>query len=147
MTSLERLRDQTIDRFWETVPPLWNTVRAHIRSTAAQNFDVTVEQFHVLRYVRRGMGSASELAAARNISRPAISQAVEVLVKKKLLARVQSKQDRRYMELTLTPAGNDLFDAVFKDTHAWMKKRMNTMSADELDIVVKSMEILRKILD
>jgi DNA-binding MarR family transcriptional regulator len=147
MTSLERLRDQTIDRFWETVPPLWNTVRAHIRSTAAENFDVTVEQFHVLRYVRRGMRSASELATARNISRPAISQAVEVLVKKKLLTRVQSKQDRRYMELTLTPAGNDLLDAVFKNTHTWMKKRMNTMSADELDIIVKSMEILRKMLD
>ena len=53
MASSERLREQAIDRFWETVPPLWNTVRSHIRATATGKFDITVEQFHVLRYVRR----------------------------------------------------------------------------------------------
>ena len=85
MTLPESLQEQAIDRFWETVPPVWNFVRSHIRATAIGNFDITVEQFHILRYVRRGTGSMSELAAAKNISRPAMSQAVDVLVKKKLL--------------------------------------------------------------
>ena len=81
MTSFEPLRDQAVDRFWETLPPLWNFIRSHIRATATSNFDITVEQFHVLRYVRRGVTSMSDLAVAKNISRPAISQAVDVLVK------------------------------------------------------------------
>ena len=115
-TSSERLRDQAIDRFWETVPPLWNTVRSHIRVTATANFDITVEHFHILRFVRKGTESMSELAAAKNISRPAMSQAVEVLVKKGLLTRIQSTQDRRYVELALTEAGNQLLDTVFKET-------------------------------
>ena len=147
MIQIERLRDQAIDRFWETVPPLWNTVRSHLRSAATVNFDITVEQFHILRHVRRGIGSVSELATAKNISRPAISQSVEILVKKKFLTRVQSTQDRRYVELALTETGNALLDAVFKDTRGWMKERMSTLTADELETISNGMDALKKMLE
>ena len=146
MTTSDNLREQAIDRFWETVPPLWNFVRSHIRATATANFDITVEQFHVLRYVRRGTDSVSELATAKNISRPAISQAVEVLVRKGLLTRVQSAQDRRCVDLVLTEAGNNLLDTVFKETRGWMKEQMRELTADELETVTKSMEIMKKML-
>lgn len=147
MAASQRLQDQTIDRFWETVPPLWNMIRSHIRATATTNFDITVEQFHILRHVRRGMGSVSELATAKNISRPAVSQAVEVLVKKGLLTRVQSIQDRRYVELALTEEGNNLLDTVFKETRGWMKERMSPLSAEELEGINKAMEALKKMLE
>src|SRR5512140_2140159 len=147
MTSTERLRDQAIDRFWETVPPLWNTVRSHIRATATANFDISVEQFHVLRYVRRGTESGSELATAKNISKPAISQAVEILVKKGLLTRVPSKEDRRCVDLVLTEAGNHLLDTVFKETRGWMKERMGELSPEELETVARAMEIMKKMVD
>lgn len=147
MTSLEKMQDQAIDRFWETVPPLWNFIRSHIRATATENFDISVEQFHVLRHVRRGMCSVSELATAKNISRPAISQAVDILVHKKLLTRVQSTQDRRYVELALTNEGNALLDTVFKETRGWMKERMSTLSASELEIIARAMEVMKKMLE
>jgi DNA-binding MarR family transcriptional regulator len=147
MASTERLRDQAIDRFWETVPPLWNFVRSHIRNTATANFDITVEQFHVLRYIRRGTDSMSDLATAKNISRPAISQAVEVLVKKGLLTRVQSTHDRRFVDLALTEAGNNLLDTVFKETRGWMKERMHTLTADELETIAKAMEVMKKMME
>lgn len=147
MTSSERLQEQAIDRFWETVPPLWNFVRSYIRATATGNFDITVEQFHVLRYVRRGNGSMSELATAKNISRPAISQAVDVLVKKGFLTRIQSTTDRRYVELELTDAGNALLNTVFKETRDWMKERMGKLSADELETIAKAMEAMKKMLE
>ena len=147
MASFEHLRDQAIDRFWETVPPVWNFVRSHIRATATTNFDITVEQFHVLRHVRRGITSVSELAIAKNISRPAISQAVEVLVKKGLLTRVQNAQDRRYVELALTDEGNHLLDAVFKETREWMKERMRGLTADELEIISQAMFVMKKMLE
>ena len=147
MPSLERLRNLTIDRFWETVPPVWGMIRTHIRGVATASFDISVEQFHVLRYVRRGMASMSELATAKNISRPAISQAVEVLVKKGLLTRIQSTQDRRFVELALSEAGNNLLDTVFKETRGWMKERMSTLSAEELETISKAMESLKKMLE
>lgn len=145
--STDRLRDQAIDRFWEIVPALWNDVRSHIRTTATSNFDITVEQFHVLRHVRRGIASMSELADAKNISRPAISQAVDILVNKGLLTRAQSTQDRRYVELALTGAGNHLLDTVFKETREWMKQRMRTLTANELETIAKAMEVMKKMLE
>ncbi len=147
MASSERSQNEAIDRFWETVPPLWNQVRSHIRATATGNFDITVEQFHVLRYVRRGPGSMAELATAKNISRPAISQAVDVLVKKGLVTRTQSPTDRRYVELTLTEAGNSLLDTVFKETRGWMKDRMKSLCAEELETISKAMEALKKMME
>jgi DNA-binding MarR family transcriptional regulator len=147
MSSNEQLRDQAIDRFWETVPPLWNNVRSHIRATATAKFDITVEQFHVLRFVRRGTDTMSELAAAKNISRPAMSQAVDVLVNKGLLTRIQSTKDRRYVDLALTEAGNNLLDTVFKETRLWMKLRMSKLTASELETIAKAMEVMKKMLE
>jgi DNA-binding MarR family transcriptional regulator len=147
MTAPKDLREQTIDRFWEVIPPLWGMIRSHIRTAATGNFDISVEQFHILRHIRRGMGSVSELATAKNISRPAISQGVEVLVKKGLLTRIQSTQDRRCVELVLTPDGNNLLDVVFKETRSWMKERMNGLTSDELSNVMSAMDALRKMLE
>lgn len=146
MTKLDNLRDQAIDRFWETVPPLWNAVRSYIRATATTRFDITVEQFHVLRHVRRGI-SMSELATAKSISRSAISQAVDTLVHKGLLTRVQSTQDRRYVELALTDEGNRLLDTVFHETREWMKERMEGLTASELEAIASALQIMKKIVD
>ena len=101
----------------------------------------------MLRHVRRGIGSVSDLATAKRISRPAISQAVDVLVKKGLLTRVQSTQDRRYVELALTKEGNELLDAVFKENRSWMKERMSILTRDELETIAKAMESLKKVLE
>ena len=145
MVKLDHLHDQAIDRFWETVPPLWNSVRSHIRATATTQFDITVEQFHVLRHVRRGI-SMSELANVKRISRSAISQAVDILVNKGLLTRVQSTQDRRYVKLALTNEGNHLLDTVFNETREWMKERMLTLTVQELTTIASAMEIMKKII-
>lgn len=147
MATPDSLRDQAVDRFWETVPPLWGMVRGHIRSAAAARFGLTFEQFHILRHVRKGSSSVSELALAKNISRPAISQAVDTLVNKGLLARTQAARDRRYVELSLTPAGNDLLDAVFKDTRAWMKERLQPLAAEDLAAIIQAFEILNTVIE
>lgn len=140
-------QEEAIDRFWETIPPLWGTIRQHIRAEATGRFEISVEQFHVLRFVRRGTNSISDLAAAKNISRPAISQAVDTLVNKGLLTRTQSTEDRRFVELTLTESGNALLDTVFKETRGWMKELMNDLSNEELDNIASAMASLKKMLE
>ena len=59
--TTERLR-QAVEAFWEHIPPLWQRIRAHIRQAAAEQFDLSVEQFHILRHIRRGQDTVSELA-------------------------------------------------------------------------------------
>ena len=109
--------------------------------------DISVEQFHILRYIRRGRWSVSELAEAKNISRPAISQGVDVLVNKGLVTRSPNAQDRRYVQLELTSSGNALLDAVFQNTRTWMKTRLISFAADELEDIVRGMEALKKIFN
>lgn len=147
MSSHDEAQERAIDRFWETIPPLWGMIRQHIRAEATGRFDISVEQFHVLRFVRRGTNSISELANAKNISRPAISQAVDALVNKGLLMRTQSSEDRRFVDLTLTDSGNALLDAVFKETRAWMRELLGDLSAEELETIASAMEALKKTLN
>ena len=119
----ENLR-QTIDQFWETVPMVWNLIRSHLRTIAAEQFDISVEQFHVLRHIRKGLTSVCDIADARQISRSAVSQAAELLVEKGLITRRQEAGDRRFVHLALTPEGEDLLNQVFQQNRAWMMEKM-----------------------
>ncbi len=135
---------RTIDHFWETIPPVWNNVRSNVRSIATEKFDISVEQFHILRHVRKGMTSVSELATIRQISRPAISQAINVLVERDLLTRHHSTDDRRYVELKLTQRGNDLLNAISDNNHAWMMEKLAGLRQSEINCLMNALEILKK---
>jgi DNA-binding MarR family transcriptional regulator len=146
-STIEETLQLAIDRFWETIPPVWNRIRCNLRATAAENFDISVEQFHILRHIRKGLGSVSELAEAKQISRPAISQAVDILVDKGLVTRTQDQDDRRFVNLVLTQAGNELLNSLFKKNRAWMAERMAGLSADELLAVASALDILKIAFD
>ncbi|MCC6148359.1 MAG: MarR family transcriptional regulator [Anaerolineaceae bacterium] len=135
---------QTIDRFWETVPPVWNIVRSNVRSEATQQFNITVEQFHILRHIRRGAHSVSELADIGHISRPAISQAVDALVSKGMVSRTQNVNDRRYFRLELTKEGTALLDTVFSQTRQWMQAKLSTLELTDLESIMAGLGLLKK---
>lgn len=139
--------DQIIDRFWETVPPLWHQVRAHLRQVATEKYEITVEQFHVLRHIRRGEGSVSGLAAAKQISRPAISKSVDLLVHKGLVTRTPNAADRRYVQLALTEAGNALLDGIFQNNRQWMRAKLSQMNPQDLEGVLQAMNTVKQALD
>jgi len=143
--SSEKLR-QVVDVFWETFPPFWRMIQAHIREVAVEQFSITVEQFHILRHIRRGRDSVSALAEAKDISRPAISQSVDLLVTRGLIVRTIDPQDRRHVKLDLTADGNALMDTIFGDTRQWMMETFAPLSANEIQALTRSMESLKKIL-
>jgi DNA-binding MarR family transcriptional regulator len=135
---------QAVETFWETVPPFWQRIRAHIHQVATEQFDISVEQFHILRHIRRGQASVSELAEAKNISRPAISQAVNLLVNKGFITRIPDTRDRRHVRLALTASGDALLDAIFDETRQWMIQILSPLSDEELQSLTQGMDSLRK---
>jgi MarR family transcriptional regulator, 2-MHQ and catechol-resistance regulon repressor len=135
--------DETIELFWETIPPSWRCIRKKIHGVASESFGITVEQFHILRHIRKGKGSVSELADEKQISRSAISQAVDILVEKGLIQRSQSPDDRRWVHLELTPDGDELLNAIFKETHRWMKTKMDSLSPDDLEVMRRAMLLFK----
>ena len=142
--TTEELFQQVIDRYWETIPRVANSVRVHIHQIVSENFEISAEQFHILRHIRKGNSSVSELAAIRQISRSAISQAVDLLVEKGLIARRENSEDRRYVDLDLTPAGDELLNAMIKKNRAWMMERLATLDSEEISSVMRGMELLKK---
>jgi len=136
-----------LDQFWETFPPTWNHIRVNIRALAARQFDLTVEQFHVLRLIRKGITSASELAEVKQISRPAVTQAVDGLAERGLVVRRTDTQDRRRAQLELTPAGEALLDTIFQHNRAWMAEKLGGLSAEEMRIVIQGLTVLHQVFN
>ena len=140
--TTERLIPAAIEAFWSTVPPVWYRVKGNVRAIAVENYDISVEQFHILRHIRRGLTSVSELAEVRQISRSAVSQAVDILVERGLICRRQNVLDRRNIPLELTESGNKLLDTISEKNRAWMKSRMISLTALDLNTLTSAMEIL-----
>ena len=140
--SIEQMIPAAIEAFWGTIPPVWNRIKGNVRAIAVEHYDISLEQFHILRHIRRGITSVSELAQVKQISRSAISQAVDVLVDRGLICRLQNAQDRRNIPLELTEAGNQLLDAISEKNRAWMKSQMIALTTQELDTLTCAMEIL-----
>ncbi len=138
---------QAIDQFWETVPRVWNLIRGHIRTIAAEQYDISVEQFHVLRHIRKGLTSVCDIADARQTSRSAVSQAAELLVEKGLITRRQEAKDRRFVHLALTPKGDDLLNQLFQQNRAWMKEKMASISTEDLALITESLAQLKFAFD
>jgi DNA-binding MarR family transcriptional regulator len=133
-----------IDGFWATIPFLWNLIKGNLRSIAVENYNISVEQFHVLRLIRKGITSVSELADKKQISRSAISQAVDLLVERGLVCRRQNLNDRRNIPLELTAAGDQLLNAIMEQNRTWMEAHMSSLSRPELEVISTAMEILSR---
>jgi DNA-binding MarR family transcriptional regulator len=130
----ENLR-QVIDQYWETVPRVSNLIRSHLRAIVEEQYDISVEQFHVLRLIRKGLTSVKDIADARQTSRSAVSQAAELLVEKGLITRREESGDRRFVHLAFTPAGDELVNQVFRQNRAWMMKKMALLSPADLELI------------
>ena len=141
------LLQQAIEQFWDTVPPVWGRVRGNVRANAIQDFNLTLIQFHILRHIRCGKHTVAELAEQQQISRPAVSQAVDLLVEKGLVSRRQNTRDRRYVQIDLTESGSSLLGAVFSKNRRWMVEKMAALSPQELETVIQAMSILKNTFD
>jgi DNA-binding MarR family transcriptional regulator len=143
-STTEKLIPAAIEAFWGAIPPVWNRIKGNVRAIAVENYDISVEQFHILRHIRKGLTSVSELAEVKQISRSAISQAVDLLVERGLICRRQNAQDRRNIPLELTGSGNKLLDTISEKNRAWMKSQMTSLTAAELDTLRRAMDILSR---
>jgi len=136
---------QAIDRLWEVIPPVWHRMRANVRGIASERFQISVQQFRLLRHIGRGIRSASELATLTQMSRPAVSQGVEALVEKGLVTRRQCAHDRRCNLLEVTPKGRETLDAIFAENRRWMAERLAPLSRQDLAHVLTAMQALKSV--
>jgi DNA-binding MarR family transcriptional regulator len=136
-----------IDKFWESVPPAWRQTRSQIHRNAVEKFQMTEEQFQLLRRIRNGSTSVSALAEASQTSRSAVSKAVDSLVRRGLVVRSLNQQDRRNLPLALTEEGQRVMDLIYGEAEAWLSTRFARLSADETATLLQGLELLRVAFD
>jgi DNA-binding MarR family transcriptional regulator len=135
---------QVIELYWDVIPPIVRTIHQNARNYATRDHHISLEQFNVLRFIRRGVKTVADLAENLQISRPAISQTVDLLVEKGLVNRRQEPSDRRYVELTLTESGSELMQSIFTTNRAWMAEKMKSLTAQELDTLSAAFNLMKK---
>jgi len=133
-----------IDKFWESIPAVWRQTRIQIRHIAFEKFQMSVEQFQVLRRIRRGSTSVSALAEASQTGLPAVSKAVESLVKRGLVARSSDPLDRRKVPLALTDEGQRVLQVIFGEAEAWLALHFERLDASEIEAIMKGFDALHK---
>jgi len=145
MAVLEHFLEHSVDSVLETLPPVWDRIRSNLRAAATQGFGISLEQFHILRHIRMGYCHVGDLADKKQISRSAVSQAVDVLARKGLVTRSRESDDRRLVRLELTPYASGAMDANFRENRDWMKKKMGFLSPEEMETIKNAMETLKKV--
>ena len=143
MSSKDKDLKATVDCVLETLPPVWDRIRYNLRVAATGKFGISLEQFHVLRHIRKGYQSVRDLAEKRQVSPAATSQGVENLVRKGLVTRRQKGGDRRCVLLELTPYASEVLDANYEENRAWVRERMASLTVTELGEVRRAMATLR----
>lgn len=133
-----------IDKFWESIPPVWRQTRTRIRHIAFEKFQMSVEQFQVLRRIRRGSTSVSALADASQTGLPAVSKAVDSLVKRGLVQRSSDPLDRRKVPLVLTDEGLRVLQVIFGEAEDWLALHFENLSEEETEAIMKGLSALIK---
>jgi DNA-binding MarR family transcriptional regulator len=137
---------QAVEGFWETIPPFWRSIQGFVHKVAAEKYDISGEQFHLLRHIRKGINTVSSLAETRGISRPAVSQTVELLVNRKLVQRQVDREDRRLVRLELTPEGKKTMDVIFETARRWLAAKFSMLSREEVVSLAAAFNSLRRML-
>ena len=139
--------DETVEKFWETVPPAWRQTRSQIRRIAVEKFQMTEEQFQVLRRIRKGIASVSTLADSSQTSRSAVSKAVDALVNKGLISRSMDPNDRRNIPLALTAEGQRALSSIYDEAETWLSARFERLTPEERITLLAGMDLLSRVFD
>jgi DNA-binding MarR family transcriptional regulator len=126
----------------ETVPQIIQAIRVEMRLGRGAN--ISIPQFRTLRFIQRHLDSSlSDIADHLGLTLPSASKLVDGLVKQKLVNRQESATDRRRLTLGLTQSGESIVNIARANAQASLAKKLSVLSDDELDTVMRAMELLR----
>jgi DNA-binding MarR family transcriptional regulator len=130
----------------EAVPHLMRVLRAQVRSES--NPDLSMPQFRALAFVGRNAGAMlSDVATFLALTPPAASKLVDGLFSAGLLVREPGSEDRRCIELKLTPAGRRKYDAAVQTAEQYLAERIGKLDAVARGEVLRAMNTLHALFD
>ena len=123
---------QPTDHVWLV---MMKAMRALTRYAAAgiEETGLGLSDFGVLEVLlHKGPLPVNTIGPIVDLTPGSISTAVDRLVEKGLVSRVESAEDRRVRIVALTPRGKDLIESTFRNHSGQMKRVFSELSPDEL---------------
>jgi DNA-binding MarR family transcriptional regulator len=110
------------------------------RSLATVAEDVTLAQYRVLiELASRGPQRLADLAAALRVDRSTATRMCDRLVRKRLVTRRRTSEDRRGVRISLSPAGAELVGEVSRRRRAEIGSIVKRMPSSHRALVVKAL--------
>lgn len=97
--------------------------------------------FLVVEIGRRPGISVKELAKILKLDKSGISRSVEELVQKEYVERQPSKEDRRYVTLTLTEKGQTRFEKIEQDMYLKFKEVFDNIPQEKQGQVLEALKL------
>jgi len=88
--------------------------------------------------------AVNDVSHIHSISKPAASQLLDQLVKRGLVERYESSEDRRIKYHKLTPAGKDMMREGHEAMKDWYRSLIDDLPEDELTLVTDALDILNR---
>ena len=109
--------------------------------------DLSLSQYRLLAFLSQGDWAASSLADRLDVSRPSITGIVDGLVKRGLVERRPSTDDRRRVDHVLTPAGRKVLRDADERADRRVRELLSEVPADVAAGVDDSLCKLHRALD
>lgn len=117
-----------------------------IREFQKNGFDITIDQWLVLKSVSDGDGliSQSEIAEILHKDNASLTRIIDILVKKSYLFRQMSATDRRRFDLIMTKEGIDLIKKMLPIVVAIRQQALQNVNQAELLVLQNVLEKIGK---
>lgn len=101
----------------------------------------------VLRKLRSAPRRITELAAEERVTQPAITLLVNRLTERGWVQRIPDPTDGRAVLVSLTPAGQEVFERLRAEYRALLHEEMASLEDGEVETLAAAVAILDKLID
>ncbi len=141
MNERETKVEKILDGLFREIPHLMK----NFHRSMDKIFGLNKSQIMVFSLLHRGKKGLKEISEQSHISKGMLSVAVQSLVEKGYVQRVEDKNDRRRNILTVTPMGEKLIGEIEEKIKRYVKDDLYILSDEELDTLIRAIEIFKKI--
>ncbi len=146
VTSDDKLETQA-GRFHEQIMELIRKYQFRDRN-ATCCFGISVSQCYVLEVLKReGSLTMNELADRMRLSVSTLTRVVDQLGKKDLVRRVEGKRDRRVRRVSLSPAGEAMFEKLWSSVLQSERDILANFPEDRRELLIQFLDLLNDSVD
>lgn len=127
----------------EVLPPAMRAIRNEMRTLAQP--ELTVAQFRVLTRLDAFPHTNKQLAEWMGISAASMCRTLDVLVKRGYVTRRPAQDDRREVNLALTPKGKNRFEGIKLATRRMLQEKLNVLSDADRKKLLAGLKLIREV--